>query len=97
MTALASWCTSQTWLSSVPTKEIVPMFYRLGVDEKEVRDSLASESLALHKECQNVAGISLDEPLPPQKYLKNKRIYIFNNSAWTEESFNRILGTLSPL
>ena len=68
ITALASWCTPQSWMAGLPVDEVVPMFFRMG--RTRVEPPLAFPA------CQSSAGISLDEPgvrLPSSV----RRIYTF--------------------
>lgn len=68
ITALASWCTPQSWMAGLPVDEIVPMFFRMG--RTRIEPPLAFPA------CQSSAGISLDEPgvrLPSSV----RRIYTF--------------------
>ena len=86
ITALASWCDGDAWLSGESVAEAVPMFFRMGPNESKqmpVRDVA----------CRSSLGLSMDEswpaPLPA-----NARLYIFNPRAWTgsdyEEAKRRI-------
>lgn len=68
MTALASWCTQQSWMAGATVDEIVPMFFRMG--RTRIEPPLAFSG------CQASAGISVDEPavrLPSAV----RRIYTF--------------------
>ena len=91
ITALVSWCHLGSWLEDLPIDEAVPMFFRLGVDEYIIRNNLVGESFMKTAICQKSIGISIDEPLPQSKYLKNRRIYIFNPDSWTLEDFSNII------
>jgi len=91
ITALVSWCHLGSWLEDLPIDEAVPMFFRLGVDEYVIRNNLVGESFMKAGVCQKSIGISVDEPLLQPKYLKNRRIYIFNPDSWTLEDFSNII------
>jgi hypothetical protein len=91
ITTLASWCHLGSWLDHLPINEAVPMFYRLGPDEYLIKHGLVGESFMKAKNCQKAIGISIDEPLPQSKYLKNRRIYIYNPNSWTFEDFSNIM------
>jgi len=91
ITTLVSWCHSGGWLNDLSIDEAVPMFFRLGTDEYLIRQDLVGESFMKAKSCQKAVGISTDEPLPQAKYLKNRRIYIFNSHSWTFEDFSNII------
>lgn len=91
ITTLVSWCHLGSWLEDLPVEEVVPMFYRLGPDENLIRQDLVGESFMGAEICQRAIGISVDEPLPQTKYLKNRRIYIFNPDPWTSNDFLNII------
>lgn len=94
ITTLVSWCYTGSWLDNLPVDEAVPMFFRLGTDEYLIRQDLVGESFMKARNCQQAIGISVDEPLPQAKYLKNRRIYIFNPHSWTPEDFSNIIKEL---
>lgn len=91
ITALVSWCHLGSWLEDLPIKEAVPMFFRLGIDEHLIRNNLVGQSFMKARICQKSIGISVDEPLPPSQYLKNRKIYIFNPEPWTVNNFSAII------
>ena len=91
ITTLISWCHLGSWLESLPIDEVVPMFYRVGLDEYLIRHNLVGKSFMKAKMCQKCIGISVDEPLPPSEYLKNRKIYIFNPQSWTTDDFLSIM------
>ncbi len=91
ITALVSWCHFGSWLEDLPIDEVVPMFFRLGIDEYVIRNNLVGESFMKARICQKSIGISVDEPLPQSEYLKNRRIYIFNPDPWALEDFSNII------
>ena len=77
ITALASWCEHDDWISGLPVAEAVPMLFRMGAEPYR-----GSEALRAGK-CQSSAGISTDEPLaePP----RGRRVYIFHPRSWSRE------------
>jgi hypothetical protein len=91
MTALASWCISDTWIVDLPVDEAVPMMFRMGPEAssavahfmhtKSFRVALANRSL----------GMSTDEPwfVPPQ----GRRLYLFSPDPWTSETLARFQAT----
>jgi hypothetical protein len=84
ITALASWCIGDDWISSLPINEAVPMLFRMGADTSDVVGRLSSGRDFRATICQGSLGVSTDEPwvsLP-----SGRRIYVFNNHAWTEGS-----------
>ena len=79
MTALASWCEYDDWISGLPVTEAVPMLFRMGAEPYRGTGALRAGK------CQSSAGISTDEPLsdPP----RGKRIYIFHPRSWSREEW----------
>lgn len=75
ITALASWCEYDDWISSLPVAEAVPMLFRMGAEPYRGADELRAGK------CQSSAGISTDEPLvdPP----RGRRVYIFHPRSWS--------------
>lgn len=92
ITSLLSWCTTndKPWFADSPIDEIIPMFFRLGMDSNIYRQKIAQNELALDKLCQKSIGISIDEALPGKEYLKDKKIYIFNNDYWDKSNWSII-------
>jgi hypothetical protein len=87
MTALASWCLYDDWLTHLPVDEIVPMLFRLGVDQRRVEDYLERHKDFRSSRCQTSLGISLDEPYP--QLMSGRRTYIFNPKPWTETDLDK--------
>jgi len=79
ITALASWCERDDWISGLPVTEAVPMLFRMGAEPYRGASELREGK------CQSSAGISTDEPLaePP----RGRRIYIFHPRSWSREEF----------
>ena len=91
ITSLVSWCTSNnSWFDDLPIDEIVPMFFRLGMDSNIYWQKITQGELLLDPFCQKSIGISTDEELPDKIYLKDKTIYIFNNQYWNKSNWNII-------
>jgi hypothetical protein len=88
ITALASWCSDDDWISDLPIDEAVPMLFRMGPDRQQIRNRLASGEEFPARLCRNSYGISTDEPL--QNLSRAKRFYVFNPDAWTEASVRAI-------
>lgn len=93
MTALVSWCEGDDWISDLPVDEAVPMYFRVGVDEKNVRRSHWDVGKLREPLCRNSVGISLDEPWPRFDY--GVRVYAFAPAAWTENDYHRLLERLA--
>jgi hypothetical protein len=90
ITALASWCSDDDWISDLPMDEAVPMLFRMGPDRRQIRDRVASGEEFPAKPCRNSYGISTDEPL--RSLSPAKRLYVFNPDAWTESSVRAIMN-----
>ena len=88
ITALASWCMYDDWLSSLPIDEAVPMLFRLAGDGKQVLNQLAGGGDFIAAPCRQSYGISLDEPRP--KMLPDRKLFVFNPDVWTEKSVREI-------
>jgi hypothetical protein len=86
ITALASWCAGDNWLSDLPIDEAVPMLFRMGVDHKRFQSNPHFEPAI----CANSAGVSTDEPILAPLV---DRLYIFHPEPWTRESLNSALET----
>lgn len=90
MTALASWCAGDNWLSDLPVDEVVPMLFRLGVDRPHFVSRLQSSEEPFAQPCHRAAGVSTDEIIRPPK---TNRLYIFSPTAWTPASVDTALET----
>jgi len=82
MTALASFCIGDRWLNDLPVDEAVPMIFRMGADDKSIKNVLAAGNDFREPLCRRSYGIALDEPLDMQ-FEKSRRLYVFNNHAWS--------------
>lgn len=91
MTALASWCLGDRWLSALPVDEIVPMFYRLGRAGPELRRELA-RGRDLARECRAAHGLITDEPMVPPPTAR--RLYLFSPTTWRESALDAALARL---
>ena len=88
ITALASWCMYDDWLSGLPVDEVVPMVFRMGADQHRVRRYLAEDDFrAAH--CRQSLGISTDEPLPIVRPMR--RLYVFHPQSWRPEALGGVL------
>lgn len=81
MTALASFCVGDRWLSDLPVDEAVPMIFRMGADDRSIKNLLASGEDFLEPLCQKSYGIAVDEPLEIQ-FKPGRRVYVFNHHSW---------------
>ena len=82
ITALASWCLHDDWISHLPVDEAVPMLFRMGAGTNETVSQLATGRDFSAPVCRDSLGISTDErwaSLPT-----DRRIYVFRPEPWTE-------------
>jgi hypothetical protein len=109
ITALASWCLGDSWLSQLPANtvdEAVPMLFRMGVDVSHVARFLESGAEFPVAVCRNSLGLSTDESFSRAVLTKagsvrplgskRKRIYVFAPQAWTALEANAILREQRP-
>lgn len=84
ITALASWCAGDQWLSDLPIDEAVPMLFRMGPDKHQFQSGKPFAAAI----CKSSAGVSTDEPVtaPPVD-----RLYIFNPDSWSRDSLHSAL------
>jgi hypothetical protein len=79
ITALASWCSWDSWLRGLPVDEAVPMLFRMEPDRRraaaDIDDFRIREPL-----CMGSVGVSTTEPWPDD--MRGKRIYIFADEGW---------------
>ena len=81
MTALASFCVGDRWLSDLPVDEAVPMIFRMGADDRSIKNLLSSGEDFREPLCQKSYGIAVDEPLDIQ-FKPGRRVYVFNDRSW---------------
>ncbi|HSS19074.1 MAG TPA: hypothetical protein VLL54_03305 [Pyrinomonadaceae bacterium] len=83
MTALASFCIGDPWLTDLPVDEAVPMVFRMGADDKKIKSFLLADNDFVEPLCRNSYGIALDEPVT-MKFKATRRLYVFADHSWTE-------------
>jgi hypothetical protein len=88
VTALASWCLYDDWLTGLPVDEVVPMVFRMRVDQHRVRRYLADGDFRAAS-CRHSLGISTDEPLPALR--AGRRVYMFHPQAWRPAALSSTL------
>lgn len=101
MTALASWCVGDQWLSKLPVDEVVPMLFDMGKDDKQIKQLVAKFGKLPCADCEKAVGVSTREIYDLSKIIgwarqedilgNRKRIYIFSSRAWTKESYHAVL------
>jgi hypothetical protein len=89
MTALASWCTYDDWLSDLPIDEAVPMLFRMAGDGRQIARRLDAGDDFIASPCRHSYGISTDEPRTSLSLAR--RLYVFNPDPWTEPAVRAIL------
>ena len=89
ITALASFCIGDRWLSDLPIDEAVPMIFRMGADNAKIKGFLANGNDFAEPLCQLSYGIATDEPLQ-MNFRLNRRLYVFNERAWRESDLERL-------
>ena len=88
ITALASWCMDDEWLSDLPVDEAVPMLFRMAADGKQIANRL-DDGEDFSAPCRHSYGISTDEPRPGLS--SSRRLYVFSPDPWTESSVRSIM------
>ena len=89
MTALASWCSYDNWLSDLPIDEAVPMLFRMAGDGKQIARRLDAGDDFIAPPCRHSYGISTDEPR--SSLSSARRFYVFSPGPWTEQAVRAIL------
>jgi len=90
ITALASWCAGDDWLTDLPIDEAVPMLFRLGVDQRQFQRRLETGQSFESRICRSSAGVSTDEPVNAPAV---NRLYIFSPEPWSKSSFAAAMET----
>ncbi len=89
ITALASWCMDDDWLSDLPIDEAVPMLFRMAADGKQIASRLDDGEDFTSPLCRHSFGISTDETRP--NLSSSRRLYVFSPDPWTESSVRSIM------
>lgn len=93
ITALASWCLGDPWIADLPIDDAIPMVFRLGADDRPVREHLAAGGDFGLAHCRRSLGLSLDEPT--DHTLRGRRTYLFNPERWSATSLDRFVPRAS--
>ncbi len=93
MTALASWCLDDDWISGLPVDEAVPMLYRMGPDAGEVTAYLRNGGQFVPVVSRNSVGLSLDAQI--SGLAAGKRVYLFSPHPWTAEEVRNAIGEVA--
>ncbi|HYW72011.1 MAG TPA: hypothetical protein VE961_13310 [Pyrinomonadaceae bacterium] len=89
MTALASFCIGDRWLDDLPVDEAVPMIFRMGADDRTVKNMLTGGDDFREPLCRRSYGIATDEPVD-LKFKSSRRVYVFNNRSWQPSDLDAI-------
>jgi hypothetical protein len=83
ITALASWCQSDSWISGLPVAEAVPMLFRMGSDRYSPGSDFRADL------CRSSVGISTDEL--PSRIPSGRRVYVFDPRSWSPDHLRAVL------
>ena len=83
ITALASWCEYDGWISGIPVTEAVPMLFRMGAESYRAGSDFRVSA------CRTSVGISTDEPL--SGIPRGRRVYIFHPRSWSANELRAAL------
>jgi hypothetical protein len=86
MTALASWCETESWLEAAPVDEIVPMLFRTGPAGQPLKAKLEGGGDFANPRCRTALAVSTDAPLA-RAPADGRQIYLFNPHSWTEPDY----------
>lgn len=91
ITALASWCTSDKWITkeSLPINYVVPMFFSLG-NNAQARNSfiMGFNPNKLAKYCQGTIGLSTDEKWNVPIY-DSTATFVYHTGSWTSAALQK--------
>jgi hypothetical protein len=85
ISALASWCFGDPWISGLPIDDAVPMLFEMGADGPSIRRALERGLDFRLPLCRSSVGLSTRElpgRLPPER-----RLWLFHARPWTEAAF----------
>jgi hypothetical protein len=89
MTALASWCETETWLEAAPVDEIVPMLFRMGPDGEPLKAKLEAGGDFAEPRCRTALAVSSDTPLI-RAPADGRRLYLFDPHSWTQGDYTAL-------
>jgi len=93
MTALASWCLDDDWISGLPVDEAVPMLYRMGRDASTITNYMREGGEFVPALSRNSVGLSLDEQVAG--LAAGKRVYLFSPKPWTAAMVRNAIGQVA--
>ena len=105
MTALASWCIGDQWLANTSADEIVPMFFSMGADSKQVANHLQKRRTVNNFSKRKAIGlaensaevIQLISENNKRELLDGRRLYLFSARGWTKDSVDRLLRRVGTI
>lgn len=89
ITALASWCNDDRWLSGLPIDDAIPMLFQMGADDRVVRRRMNRGDDFREPLCRASAGIALDET--PPRIPPGRRLYVFDSQRWSRRDWQRAM------
>ena len=95
ITALASWCLLDNWITILPIDSAVPMVYRLGTQRESIVKKLRAKGAFPEPICAGNVGFSADEPAVWLRDLE--RVFLFHPLPWTRERFQAFIDQLEEL
>lgn len=95
ITALASWCSGESFIKDGLCDRQIPMLFSMGVEKKE---SKKTKSILAHidRSRYKTIGLSINEPQTNQAIRESglvansSDIYLFSSTPWTKESWKKI-------
>jgi hypothetical protein len=84
ITALASWCFDDDWISTLPVDEAVPMLFRMGSGTNDMVARLSAGRDFRSDLCKGSLGLSTDEHW--SSLASGRRLYVFHPRSWTEQT-----------
>jgi hypothetical protein len=93
VTALASWCFTESWTGRLAADEVVPMLFRMGYDGRRLRRHFVDGGDFRSASCRSSLGVATDE-LPPA-LPPGRRIYAFSPRRWTAETYRTVRAMIS--
>jgi hypothetical protein len=96
MTALASWCAGDCWLSDLDVDEFVPMFFSMGRGGASAVETIQSRHSVYPCRRSVALGFSPSEIEVAQRFAssgitKGRRIYLYSKSGWSQEKEQRCI------
>jgi hypothetical protein len=88
MTALASWCEGESWITKSKADDIVPMLFRMGAGGSEIKSRLNAGQDFVTPRCRSALAVSTDSSIA--RAPAGRRIYLFNPHNWTPSDFDRV-------